>query len=135
MKLLIRTTKLVNIANSYNIEILSCAEKIDLKGLGVHHGKCIDDRIIEKIIGYQLEVKKDKNQRQECGCIESIDIGEYNTCPHNCLYCYANFNKDNVLKKREKHNPLSPLLIGEIDTERDIVKEKCVKLLRKNTLF
>ena len=129
------TTKLVNIANSYNIEILSCAEKIDLKGLGVHHGKCIDDRIIEKIIGYQLEVKKDKNQRQECGCIESIDIGEYNTCPHNCLYCYANFNKDNVLKKREKHNPLSPLLIGEIDTERDIVKEKCVKLLRKNTLF
>ncbi|WP_195341595.1 MULTISPECIES: DUF1848 domain-containing protein [Bacteroides] len=129
------TTELVNIANSYNIEILSCAEEIDLEGLGVHHGKCIDDRIIEQITGYQLEAKKDKNQRQECGCIESIDIGEYNTCPHNCLYCYANFNKDSVLKKREKHNPLSPLLVGEIDSDKDIVKERCVKLLKKNSLF
>lgn len=129
------TTKLVNIANSYNIEVLSCAEKIDLENLGVHHGKCIDDRIIEQIIGYQLDAKKDKNQRQECGCIESIDIGEYNTCPHNCLYCYANFNKDSVLKKREKHNPLSPLLVGEIDSDKDIVKERCVKLLKKSSLF
>lgn len=129
------TTKLVNIANSYNIEVLSCAEKIDLENLGVHHGKCIDDRIIEQITGYQLDAKKDKNQRQECGCIESIDIGEYNTCPHNCLYCYANFNKDSVLKKREKHNPLSPLLVGEIDSDKDIVKERCVKLLKKSSLF
>lgn len=129
------TTKLVNIANSYNIQILSCAEKINLEDLGVHHGKCIDDSIIEQITGYQLEAKKDKSQRQECGCIESIDIGEYNTCPHNCLYCYANFNKDSVLKKREKHNPLSPLLIGEIDCEKDIVKERCVKLLKKHSLF
>lgn len=129
------TTKLVSIANSYNIEILSCAEKIDLEDLGVHHGKCIDDRIIEHITGYQLEAKKDKNQRHECGCIESIDIGEYNTCPHNCLYCYANFSKDSVLKKREKHNPLSPLLVGEIDFDKDIVKDRCVKLLKKNSLF
>ena len=127
--------EIVKIANQYNIEILSCAEKIDLEDFGVRHGKCIDDCLIEQITGYKLDVRKDKNQRKECGCIESIDIGEYNTCSHHCLYCYANFNRDIVLKKREKHNPLSPLLIGEIDTEMDIVKERCVKLLKSNFLF
>jgi DNA repair photolyase len=126
--------QLVRMASSYGIEIQTCAEKIDLETVGVKHGRCIDNAVIENIIGYQLDAKKDKNQRPECGCIESIDIGEYNTCPHNCLYCYANFNKEQVLKKREQHNPYSPLLIGNI-TNKDTIKERRVVSLRKKGLF
>ena len=126
--------ELVKIASSYDIEIQTCAEKIDLETIGVKQGRCIDNVIIEDIVGYQLETKKDKNQRSECGCIESIDIGEYNTCSHNCLYCYANFNKEQVKQKIEKHNPLSPLLIGNV-TNKDIIKERCVASLRKKGLF
>ena len=127
--------KLVKIANAYNIEIMSCAEKYDLDSFGIKHGRCIDNDIIEDIVGYQLKTKKDKYQRSECGCIESIDIGEYNTCLHNCLYCYANFNKSEVLKKAKTHDPLSPLLIGEIDPLKDVIKDRKVQLLKQTSLF
>lgn len=33
---------------------------------------------------------KDKGQREYCGCIISKDIGQYDTCSHQCIYCYAN---------------------------------------------
>ncbi len=28
----------------------------------------------------------------------SKDIGEYNTCPHQCEYCYANTSKEAALR-------------------------------------
>lgn len=32
---------------------------------------------------------KDPGQRRECGCVASKDIGNYDTCGHHCVYCYA----------------------------------------------
>ena len=50
----------------------------------------------------QYAIKKkdnrDKGQRQFCGCMVSKDIGEYNTCPHLCEYCYANASKEVALR-------------------------------------
>lgn len=44
---------------------------------------------------YYLSVhRKDKGQRKYCSCMVAKDIGEYNTCPHQCEYCYANASKD-----------------------------------------
>lgn len=47
---------------------------------------------------------KDKGQRQFCGCIVSKDIGEYNTCPHLCEYCYANASKESALANYKRYN-------------------------------
>ena len=54
---------------------------------------------------YALKKKdnRDKGQRQFCGCIVSKDIGEYNTCPHLCEYCYANASKDAAVRNWKQH--------------------------------
>lgn len=57
---------------------------------------------------------KDKGQRQFCGCIVSKDIGQYNTCPHLCEYCYANTSKEAAVAnwERNKSNPNGDKIIG-----------------------
>jgi len=77
-------------AKKFNIKIQTCAEKTDFSEFGISHGKCIDDELISEIIGREIHIPKDKNQRKECNCVSSIDIGTYDTCHHHCLYCYAN---------------------------------------------
>lgn len=126
--------KIANIAKFYGIQVFSCAEKVDLSEEGINHGCCIDSKIIETICGYSIEAKKDKNQREECGCIESIDIGAYNTCSHACSYCYANFNSDKVNLLRLTHHKDSSLLIGEL-TQDDVIHTRIVKLLKSQSLF
>lgn len=112
---------------SYNwdLEISTCAEKIDLEEYGIAHGKCIDPEYIEKIFADDKELVyfcrtgklpegefvipekrkdlKDKGQRKLCGCMISKDIGSYSTCLHFCKYCYANANKNEVIENSKKH--------------------------------
>ncbi|KGG79828.1 hypothetical protein Y919_09610 [Caloranaerobacter azorensis H53214] len=115
---------LMNICNKYNLKLETCAEEIELNDIGITHGKCIDDRLISKLWGINLKIDKDKNQRKICGCVSSIDIGTYNTCIHGCLYCYANFSEKSVKNNLKKHNPNSPLLLGNLEeTDKIFIKK------------
>lgn len=120
--------ELSRIAHDNNIEIGSCAEKIDLDECGIVHNCCIDKALIEKITGSRLKVGKDKNQRAECGCIESIEVGTYDTCKTGCAYCYANRNEKSVEENSLKYDPVSPLLCGCIEMEDKIKLRKAASL-------
>ena len=114
------------IAYSHNIEIDTCAEDIDLSSYGITHARCIDDRLISKLLHCSIDIEKDKNQRLECGCIASIDLGLYNTCQNGCIYCYANHSYAIRKQNFETYDPFSPLLCSNI-TEFDKITERKVK--------
>ena len=122
--------RLFLIANKYGITIQTCAEEIALDSVGVKHGKCIDNALIEDLLGVKLVVSKDPNQRKECGCVQSIDIGEYNTCAHGCKYCYANFKESVVLQKRAMHDPSSPLLVGNVGPDDKVTERKLFSFIK-----
>ncbi|MBH1941585.1 DUF1848 domain-containing protein [Mobilitalea sibirica] len=122
-----------DIGRDYGIEIRSCCEKLDLKEYGIKPSSCIDQKTIEKVCGYSIDAKQDNNQRTGCGCIQSIDIGVYNTCKNGCVYCYANDNASSVEKNYHSHNSYSDLLIGTVNPNVKI-KTKEIKLLRNDQM-
>lgn len=113
----------------YGLSIRSCCEKMDLSPFGIIPASCIDQRTIERICGYSIEAKRDGNQRPGCGCIQSIDIGSYNTCPNGCRYCYANAGVPSAMKNYLNHNPASAILLGTIG-EGEHITDRPVKSLR-----
>lgn len=63
----------------------------------------------------QKKKMPDKGQRTACGCMVSKDIGQYDTCPHQCEYCYANTSKEKAIENWNRHklNPLGEMIIGK----------------------
>ena len=96
---------------------------IDYKSIPTQIGEMFDfDDDCTKIDGIERDGfiykkkrnNKDKGQRDFCGCIVSKDIGQYNTCAHQCEYCYANTSKESALRnwKSHKNNPYGERITG-----------------------
>ena len=125
--------KISEIAGMHGMKTASCAESIDIEECGIEHNCCIEKALIEEITGCRLKVEKDKNQRLECGCVESVDVGTYDTCKNGCRYCYANHSEENVAKNCVKYDPTSPILCGVLD-QNDKITERKVKSLKEHQL-
>lgn len=125
--------QLSDIARDNGMEMASCAEKTDLEPFGIKHNCCIDKSLIESIAGCRINAGKDKNQRAECGCVESIDIGIYDTCQNGCVYCYANYGQHFAAQNYRKYDPSSPLLCGNIE-QGDKITVRQVKSLKERQL-
>lgn len=112
------------ICRSHGLDIATCTETLDLSALGIKTNKCIDGELIRNVFGLSGNVLKDPNQRMECGCVKSIDIGSYNTCKHGCVYCYANRSST----VRGQFNMDSRILGGEIKDSMQIYDRKMERL-------
>lgn len=127
--------RISEIGKKYGFEVKSCAEATDLSQVGINHGACIDGELIRRLFGVDKGFRKDKGQRRECLCAESVDMGAYNTCSHECAYCYANYSHESIRKNLARHVADSPLLVGTCAGEMEITKEPREGGLRQPNLF
>lgn len=104
--------KFAEIGSRYGITIKACAEGTELARYGVDCSGCMTRKTFETAIGSNLILPGKKSQRAECACVLGTDIGAYDTCGHLCKYCYANYNKENVIRNMRLHDPESPFLVG-----------------------
>ncbi|MCH5374551.1 MAG: DUF1848 domain-containing protein [Planctomycetes bacterium] len=101
--------QLAEIAARHGITMYACCED-GLVGERIQKAHCVDGALVERLFGPSSVAFRDKGTRPECGCTESTDIGTYNTCPHGCVYCYANSNKVAARAAFDQHDPDSAFL-------------------------
>lgn len=111
------------IANKYNLRIQTCGTEEDLFSIyNIEKSGCTTNELIKDVYNLNYKNKKEGKLRKGCHCLETRDIGAYDSCPNGCKYCYANQNFKVAYYNWKKHNSKSPILIGDLK-ENDIIKE------------
>lgn len=110
------------IAKKNNIVVHTCFEDRNLIEYGFVKDDCLSQKLAFEITGKIYKIQSARKEKK-CNCVQMVDIGSYNSCSHFCKYCYANYNEKEVLANKDKHNPKSSLLIGELEDD-DIIKER-----------
>lgn len=113
----------VSICKKYNMQLYTCCENKEFAKYGVIVSGCMSQEVIEDALDLRLNIEMNK-ARKECQCLLGNDIGSYNSCLHGCKYCYANNEMNKVKENFSKHDPASPLLIGHIHKEDQIVESR-----------
>ena len=111
-----------SIAQKYGISIQTCGTNGDYTRYGIHASGCMTLDILGKANGITFRSRKHKGTRRGCHCIESRDIGAYDTCLNGCKYCYANKSPQKAFENRQYHDPASPLLLGHVKPEDTILQ-------------
>ena len=111
-----------SIARKYGVYIQTCGTNGDFSRYGVHVSGCMTLDILGKANGVVFKELKHRGTRQGCHCIESRDIGAYDTCLNGCKYCYANKNPRKAFENYKYHDPESPLLLGGVKPGDTIIQ-------------
>lgn len=118
------------IAGRAGLYLQTCGNNGDYSAFGIHASGCMTLDMIGQANGIEFRPLKHKGMRQGCHCIESRDIGAYDTCLNGCKYCYANKRPEKALENYKYHDPDSPLLLGHLK-ETDVVQQGAQKSFRK----
>ncbi len=106
--------RIAEIASGRGLAMEICCGEKDLTGIGIKPGKCIDAGLIDRELGKNLSYRKDPNQRKNCNCAKSKDIGMNDTCLMNCAYCYATNGIKSAIENYKRCDIHSERLIGRI---------------------
>lgn len=97
------------IAEARGMKLLACCND-PVVGGPVGKARCIDAQLIAALYPDPSFRFKPGPTREECGCTASRDIGAYDSCPHGCVYCYANLDRATALAHFKAHQPAAESL-------------------------
>ena len=122
--------QLVDVAQSHGMQLAICSQP-DYLVPGAAEAHCIDaDRL--SMVACETIPAKVKGNRPDCKCSRSVDIGDYDTCPHGCVYCYAVRNRELALARHRQHDPRSEFLFPP---PPDALEEEQQSQPSQSTLF
>jgi hypothetical protein len=99
-----------DIARPRGITLYACCEA-QLVGGGIAPSRCIDLDTIRRLRADADIRLRNAPTRAECGCVEAVDIGAYDTCAFGCAYCYATNSHQTALRRLRAHNPMDTVLL------------------------
>ncbi len=119
-----------DISQRYDLWLQTCATQENWERYGIHESGCATLDLLGRANNIEFRKLKHAGMRKNCTCYPSRDIGEYETCPNGCRYCYANKDHRKARKNMELHDPESPLLLGHLGTEDEIISGNQSSLLK-----
>ena len=120
-----------DIAARYGLHIQTCGTDDGYSRYGIHSSGCMTLEILGRANGLEFRDLSHRGMRAGCHCIESRDIGAYDTCINGCRYCYANTDDRLALENYKRHDPDSPLLLGRIRPQDQISMASQKSFLRR----
>jgi hypothetical protein len=84
---------------------------------GAGEARCISGSRLARLSGGPVESIR-KGNRPDCACDGSRDIGDYDTCPHGCVYCYAVRSRALARRRYGQHDPRSEFLFETDDSNQ-----------------
>lgn len=109
-----------SIAKKHNMIIQTCATIEDFKQFGILQTGCMTSEILGNANNITFKKVRHSGNRQGCKCIENRNIGDYDTCPNGCKYCYANKNPQIAQENYKKHNPNDLMILGNLKPTDEI---------------
>jgi hypothetical protein len=83
---------------------------------GIGPARCVDAERLSDVAGRPIAARE-KGNRPGCLCAESRDIGDYDSCTHGCVYCYAVASRSAAQRRRRAHDPAGEMLIPQAGAE------------------
>ncbi len=113
---------IATVCEGYSLPVRMCA--MQSGAFPIPRQGCVTLDDVARANGCAFRPIVHRGNRRHCMCIESRDLGWYDSCPTGCTYCNADRDRELVAKNVLRHDPASPLLIGTLEPDDVLIASR-----------